>query len=192
MPRPGHPATHPATQNFQSEIILSESSISYVQVDTIARILSPLVPYFRSIPGGISVLSLFDGIGGLGVALWRLGVTIKRYIGVEIDEHCRTVVDHWWRVNGLGDSGKLGFVNDIKLLTTPKIAELVAEGPFDLVAGGSPCNNLTGNNRQPKDSAGGRSGLLGRDSRLFLEFPRVLNEVERLQLRAGRACVVTS
>ncbi|GAQ85766.1 S-adenosyl-L-methionine-dependent methyltransferases superfamily protein [Klebsormidium nitens] len=162
------------------------------QVDTIARLLSPLVPYFRSIPGGISVLSLFDGISGLGVALWRLGVTIKRYISVEIDEHCRTVVDHWWRVHNLGNSGELSFVTDIKQLTTPRIAELIAEGPFDLVAGGSPCNNLTGNNRQPKDSAGGRSGLLGRDSRLFLEFPRVLNEVERLQLRAGRASVVTS
>jgi site-specific DNA-cytosine methylase len=161
-----------------------------MQVDTIAYLLSPLVPLFRSIPGGISVLALFDGIGGLGVALHRLKIPIKRYISVEIDEHCRSVVRTWWDQNGLYRTGTLEVVTDVNLLTTSKIAHIVSEGPLDFVGGGSPCNNLTGNNRRPAESAGGRSGLLGRDSRLFLEFPRVLNEVERFQMRGGRGTAI--
>ncbi|GAQ78775.1 S-adenosyl-L-methionine-dependent methyltransferases superfamily protein [Klebsormidium nitens] len=160
------------------------------QVDTIADVISPLHTYFRSIPGGISVLSLFDGIGGAGVAVHRRAVPIKRYISVENNEHCRTVVQNWWKRNGLDRTGCLEFIDDVRLLTTRKIAELVAAGPLDLLVGGSPCNQLTGNNRGPNNTAGGRSGLFGRESRLFLDFFRVLNEVERLQLRAGREFVV--
>jgi hypothetical protein len=58
-------------------------------VDTIAFILSPIVAHLKKIPGGICLLSLFDGIGGLAVALNRLKVPIKRYISVEKCAYCR-------------------------------------------------------------------------------------------------------
>lgn len=41
---------------------------------------------------------------------------------------------------------------------------------FDLIAGGTPCNNFAGRNRGDKQSANGRSGLDGKHSRLFYNF----------------------
>jgi hypothetical protein len=61
-------------------------------VDTIAYILSPIVDRLKQIPGGITLVSLFDGIGGLAVALRRWDVRIKRYISVESCPHCRYLI----------------------------------------------------------------------------------------------------
>lgn len=44
-----------------------------------------------------------------------------------------------------------------------------------LVTGGSPCNNISGNNRRPSDTSTGRSGLSGFHSGMFLEFASVIN-----------------
>ena len=54
-------------------------------------------------------------------------------------------------------------------------------GPFDLVIGGSPCNNFTGNNRVSKDKPTGRAGLDGKDSRLFMQFVNVVKEILLIQ-----------
>jgi site-specific DNA-cytosine methylase len=96
------------------------------------------------------------------------------------------VVKNWWETNNLQETGTLEFVNDIKDLDTAALARIVNEGPVDLLGGGSPCNQLTRNNRQSTENPRGRSGVLGVDSRLFLEYPRVLNQLEMLQLRAGK------
>ena len=54
---------------------------------------------------------------------------------------------------------------------------MVQEYGCHLVIGGSPCNNITGNNRQSSTTASGRSGFGGEDSKLFIEFVRALNLV---------------
>ncbi len=46
-----------------------------------------------------------------------------------------------------------------------------AFGGFDLVVGGSPCNNLAGSNRVH------RTGLVGKESSLFFDYCRILDLV---------------
>ncbi|KAI3779391.1 hypothetical protein L2E82_09107 [Cichorium intybus] len=50
-------------------------------------------------------------------------------------------------------------------------------GGFDLVIGGSPCNNLSGGNRWTRD------GLEGEHSSLFYHYPRILEAVKSLMNR---------
>lgn len=44
---------------------------------------------------------------------------------------------------------------------------------FDLIAGGTPCNNFSGSNRGAKEAASGRSGLNGKHSRIFYNFAEI-------------------
>lgn len=43
---------------------------------------------------GITVLSLFDGVGSAVVALQKLGLVIKNYFSSEIDPHCNLVLQY--------------------------------------------------------------------------------------------------
>ena len=61
----------------------------------------------------------------------------------------------------------------MKSLTDDRVASFVTRfGGFDLVIGGSPCNNLAGCNRYTRD------GLEGEQSVLFYEYVRILNVVK--------------
>ncbi|CAM6092876.1 unnamed protein product [Calypogeia fissa] len=138
------------------------------QVTTVAYHLSVLRPIYRN---GIRVLSLFSGIGGAEVALHKLGIFLKLVVSVEIDDKARMVVDSWWKTTN--QKGTLIHTfTDVKEVDSRAIQGLVDEfGGFDLVIGGSPCNNLSGNNRCS------RTGLAGPASVTFFEFPRILAEV---------------
>lgn len=50
------------------------------------------------------------------------------------------------------------------------VCRMLKEYGCHLVIGGSPCNNISGNNRQPASSDTGRAGFAGRQSQLFHEF----------------------
>jgi hypothetical protein len=64
-----------------------------------------------------------------------------------------------------------------------KIQGLVNQyGGFDLKIGGSPCNNLLGNNRCS------RFGLVGPASVTFFEFPRIVDEVRKYMAQRQRKC----
>lgn len=122
-------------------------------------------------PSGINVLSLFSGIGGAEVALYRLGIHLKNVVSVEKSEVNRTVMRSWWEQSN--QTGNLIEYNDIEGLERDEIKQVMASvGGFDLVIGGSPCNNLSGSNRVSRD------GLEGKDSSLFFEYVRVLNVVK--------------
>ncbi|GMH24472.1 hypothetical protein Nepgr_026315 [Nepenthes gracilis] len=126
------------------------------QVDTVAYHLSVLKDMF---PGGITVLSLFSGIGGAEVALHRLGIRLKTVVSVEISEVNRNIVHSWWEQTN--QKGNLVDILDVEHLTGDRLEELINSfGAFDLVIGGSPCNNLAGSNRVSRD------GLEGKDSSL--------------------------
>ncbi|XP_075451432.1 DNA (cytosine-5)-methyltransferase 3A-like isoform X3 [Ascaphus truei] len=107
----------------------------------------------------IRVLSLFDGIATGLLVLKDLGIQIDRYIASEVCEDSITVgmVRH---------QGKIMYVGDVRNVTHKHIQQW---GPFDLVIGGSPCNDLSIVNPA-------RKGLFEGTGRLFFEFYRLLHE----------------
>lgn len=138
------------------------------QVDTVAYHLSVLKDMF---PSGVTLLSLFSGIGGAEVALHRLGIPLKNVVSVEISEVNRNIVRSWWEQTN--QKGTLIDIADVQQLNGDRLEQLINSfGGFDLVVGGSPCNNLAGSNRVSRD------GLEGKDSALFYDFFRILDLVK--------------
>ncbi|MCI4395707.1 hypothetical protein PGIGA_G00195130 [Pangasianodon gigas] len=107
----------------------------------------------------IRVLSLFDGIATGLLVLKDLGIQVERYVASEVCEDSITVgmVRH---------HGRIMYVGDVRNVTHKHIQEW---GPFDLVIGGSPCNDLSIVNPA-------RKGLFEGTGRLFFEFYRLLHE----------------
>ncbi|KAG7550732.1 Ubiquitin-associated domain [Arabidopsis thaliana x Arabidopsis arenosa] len=139
------------------------------QVDTVAYHLSVLKPLF---PNGIKVLSLFTGIGGGEVALHRLQIRMNVVVSVEISEANRNILRSFWEQTN--QKGILREFKDVEKLDDHTIEQLMDEyGGFDLVIGGSPCNNLAGGNRHS------RVGLEGAHSSLFFDYCRILDTVSR-------------
>ncbi|KAI3966392.1 hypothetical protein MKW92_046921 [Papaver armeniacum] len=141
------------------------------QINTVAYHLSVLKEQFK---GGIKVLSLFSGIGGAEIALDRLGIPLRLVVSVEFSEVNRNILRSWWN-----DTRQTGILvddtTDVRMLTNNKLEKLVKKyGGFDLVIGGSPCNNITGSNRWH------RVGLEGAQSVLFYDYCRILVNVIRL------------
>ncbi|XP_004697979.1 DNA (cytosine-5)-methyltransferase 3B isoform X1 [Echinops telfairi] len=116
----------------------------------------PAIPAARRQP--IRVLSLFDGIATGYLVLKDLGIKIEKYVASEVCEESIAVgtVKH---------EGNIKYVNDVRNITKRNIEEW---GPFDLVIGGSPCNDLS--NVNPA-----RKGLYEGTGRLFFEFYHLLN-----------------
>ncbi|PUZ42209.1 hypothetical protein GQ55_9G565900 [Panicum hallii var. hallii] len=136
-------------------------------VDTVAYHLSVLRDMF---PQGMNVLSLFSGIGGAEVALHRLGIRMKTVVSVEISEVNRFVLRSWWDQT---QTGTLIEIADVQSLTSERLESCIRRiGGFDLVIGGSPCNNLAGRNRFHRD------GLEGEHSSLFYHYARILDTVK--------------
>jgi site-specific DNA-cytosine methylase len=116
------------------------------------------------------VLSLISGIGGGEVALHKLGLFSKALVVVEIDAKLRAVIWSWWKKTL--EKGELILKEDVRDLTYEALSGLIEKvGKIDFIIGGSPCNNLSGNNRVS------RVGLSGKESNLFVKFPRILNIV---------------
>ncbi|XP_058180349.1 DNA (cytosine-5)-methyltransferase DRM2 isoform X2 [Rhododendron vialii] len=140
------------------------------QVDTVAYHLSVLKDLY---PGGVNILSLFSGIGGAEVALHRLGIPLKNVVSVEKCEVNRNIVRSWW--DQTNQKGNLIEFADVQQLNANELGPLVhAFGGFDLIIGGSPCNNLAGSNRVSRD------GLEGKESALFYDYFRILDLVKRI------------
>uniref|UniRef100_A0A8C2KY37 DNA (cytosine-5-)-methyltransferase n=1 Tax=Cyprinus carpio TaxID=7962 RepID=A0A8C2KY37_CYPCA len=119
----------------------------------------PAVPAEQRRP--IRVLSLFDGIATGYLVLRDLGFKVDVYIASEVCEDSISVgvVRH---------EGKIQYVHDVRNISRKNIAEW---GPFDLVIGGSPCNDLSIVNPA-------RKGLYEGTGRLFFEFYRLLSEAK--------------
>nr|XP_061802999.1 DNA (cytosine-5)-methyltransferase 3C-like [Nerophis lumbriciformis] len=115
----------------------------------------PCVPADRRKP--LKVLSLFDGIATGYLVLKDLGFKVERYIASEICEDSIAV-------GMIKHAGKIEYVNDVRTITRKHLAEW---GPFDLLIGGSPCNDLSIVNPV-------RKGLFEGTGRLFFEFYRIL------------------
>uniref|UniRef100_A0A667YQU1 DNA (cytosine-5-)-methyltransferase n=1 Tax=Myripristis murdjan TaxID=586833 RepID=A0A667YQU1_9TELE len=117
---------------------------------------------YPSIPANlrrpIRVLSLFDGIATGYLVLKDLGFKVEKYIASEICEDSIAVAN-------VNHEGKIIQVDDVRSITKEHIEEW---GPFDLLIGGSPCNDLSIVNHL-------RKGLYEGTGRLFFEYYRILN-----------------
>lgn len=141
-------------------------------IDTVAYHLSVLRDMF---PHGMNVLSLFSGIGGAEVALHRLGIRMKTVVSVEKSEVNRFVLRSWWDQT---QKGTLIEIADVQSLTSERLESFISGiGGFDLVIGGSPCNNFAGRNRFSRD------GLEGEHSSLFYHYSRILDTVKSIMDR---------
>lgn len=104
----------------------------------------------------MKVLSLFDGISCARVALERAGIPVEEYYASEVDKYAIQISN-----KNYPDIKHIGDVNNIIAHTEP----------FDLLIGGSPCQDLS---IAKKD----RKGLDGERSGLFWEYVRILRENE--------------
>nr|KYP66155.1 DNA (cytosine-5)-methyltransferase DRM2 [Cajanus cajan] len=141
------------------------------QVDTVAYHLSVLKGHF---PNGINVLSLFSGIGGAEVALDRLGIMLKNVVSVEKAEVNRNIIRSWWEQTD--QRGNLIEIDDVQKVSSNQLRQWMTKfGGFDLIIGGSPCNNFSGSNRVS------RHGLEGEQSSLFYDYFRIVDAVMDIQ-----------
>ena len=104
----------------------------------------------------MKVLSLFDGISCGMVALERAGIQVERYVAYEIEPNAIKISQkNYPQIEHCGD------------VTT---ADFTRYKGFDLLIGGSPCQDLC--------SMGSHKGLAGEKSSLFFEFARALKDVK--------------
>ena len=102
-------------------------------------------------------LSLFSGIEAASCAWQPLGWELKGVCEIE-KFPCNVLKHHYPEVPNLGDITKL---------TRPQLEAL---GPIDLIVGGSPCQNFS--------VAGNQEGLKGAQSKLAIDYIRVINTVK--------------
>ena len=106
----------------------------------------------------MKVLSLFDGISCGMVALERAGIPVEKYVAYEIEPNAIKISKkNYPQIEHCGD------------VTT---ADFTQYNGFDLLIGGSPCQDLS----NYKYNIGDVKGLDGKKSRLFYHFVRALRE----------------
>ncbi|CAL8306222.1 unnamed protein product [Gadus morhua 'NCC'] len=116
----------------------------------------PSIPANRRRP--LRVLSLFDGIGTGYLVLKDLGFKVDKYFASEICEDSLAVT----RIN---HETRITHVDDVRFITQEQLTKW---GPFDLLIGGSPCNDLSIVNPY-------RKGIYEGSGRLFFEYYRILH-----------------
>ncbi|XP_059189546.1 uncharacterized protein LOC131971901 isoform X2 [Centropristis striata] len=116
---------------------------------------------YPSIPANLRrplrVLSLFDGIATGYVVLKDLGFKVEKYVASEVCEDSLAVAT-------INHDKKIIHVGDVRSITQDNLEQW---GPFDLLIGGSPCNDLSIVNPV-------RKGLFEGTGRLFFDFYRIL------------------
>ncbi|XP_054466005.1 LOW QUALITY PROTEIN: uncharacterized protein LOC129100411 [Anoplopoma fimbria] len=116
---------------------------------------------YPSIPANlrrpVRVLALFDGIATGYLVLKDLGFKVEKYVASEVCEDSLAVA-------AINHDGKIIHVGDACLITQEHIEQW---GPFDLLIGGSPCNDLSIVNPY-------RKGIYEGTGRLFFDYYRIL------------------
>ncbi|XP_034091018.1 uncharacterized protein LOC117558748 isoform X2 [Gymnodraco acuticeps] len=116
---------------------------------------------YPSIPANlrrpIKVLSLFDGIA--------TGYLVLKDLGFKVDEcYASEICEDSIAVTTVNHNGKIIHVGDARFITQKHLEQW---GPFDMLIGGSPCNDLSIVNHL-------RKGLYEGSGRLFFEYYRIL------------------
>ena len=109
----------------------------------------------------MKVLSLFDGISCGMVALERAKIPVERYVAYEIEPNAINISKkNYPQIEHMGDVTK---------------ADFSQYAGFDLLIGGSPCQDLS---VYKTSSAEGWKGLDGSKSNLFYHYVRALKEIK--------------
>ena len=109
----------------------------------------------------MKVLSLFDGISCGMVALERAGIPVERYVAYEIEENAINISKkNYPQIEHMGDVTK---------------ADFLQYAGFELLIGGSPCQDLS---VYKASSAECWKGLNGSKSNLFYHYVRALKEIK--------------
>ena len=106
----------------------------------------------------MNVLSTFNGMGCIWLALDKLGIKVNKRYSSEIDKYATKVNDA-----NYPDTVQLGDVTNIKAADLENI---------DLIVGGSPCQGFS--------FAGKQLNFDDPRSKLFFEFVRLLNEIKEI------------
>ncbi len=106
----------------------------------------------------MKVLSLFNGLGGVWIALDKLDIKVTKRYSSETDKYANIVNDA-----NYSDTIQLG---DIRNIDVSKLDII------DLIVGGSPCQGFS--------FAGKQLNFNDPRSALFFEFVRVLNDVKKI------------
>tara|TARA_R100000995_G_scaffold50486_1_gene24347 strand:- start:215 stop:1207 length:993 start_codon:yes stop_codon:yes gene_type:complete len=117
----------------------------------------------RLTPNGINVLSPFNGCSGALLALIESNIPVKTYISLETDKYANTVSQANW-------GNTVWQMGDVRGFSREMYREsYLDKNPFDLLIGGSPCQDVS--------FAGHQKGLIpGTRSSLFFEYVRLLKE----------------
>lgn len=168
----GYPLNH--TKVGESGLIERLISLKYsFQTDTLAYHLSVLKHLY---PAGITMFSIFSGIGGAEIALHKLGIPLKGVVSVETCATKRRILRRWWETTG--QIGQLEQIDDIHKLTSSKLESLMKRfGGFDFLICQNPCSSSV--SKVPAQS-GGDPGF---DFSLFYEFVRVYQRVKNMMDR---------
>ena len=109
-------------------------------------------------------VGLFDGLGGLRVALSRLPVVVIGFISSEVDRTAKRLVRRRWP--GVIEWGDITQID--RRMVDAAAGVYRTEVDVVLVGAGSPCQDLS-------QLLAGRTGLRGSRSSLFFEIPRLLS-----------------
>lgn len=114
-----------------------------------------------------TVLSLFDGMSCCQIALNRIGIKPTKYFASEIKKSAIKVTkQNYPDTIHIGDVTKVSYKDGI--LYTENVNYEI--GHIDLLAGGSPCQDLSRMNKE-------QTGLSGNKSSLFWEYARIKKEI---------------
>jgi DNA-cytosine methyltransferase len=101
----------------------------------------------------LKVLGLFSGIGGFELGLQQAGMKIETMC--EIEEYCRNVLHRNFK--------DVKIIEDVKNLTAKP-------DTYDVLCGGFPCTQIS--------HAGKGGGIEGKDSSLWKEYKRLIDEAK--------------
>jgi len=103
-----------------------------------------------------NVVSLFDGISCLQIALEKAGIPYENYYSSEVDEYCMKITQ-----KNYPSTIQLGDICDLTKAHLPN--------NIDLLVGGSPCQDFS--------LMGNQLNFSGNRSRLFFEYLRLKNDL---------------
>uniref|UniRef100_A0A1J3FZB1 DNA (Cytosine-5)-methyltransferase DRM2 n=1 Tax=Noccaea caerulescens TaxID=107243 RepID=A0A1J3FZB1_NOCCA len=147
---------------------------SCFQTDTLAYHLSVLKSMF---PEGLTVLSIFSGIGGAEIAVNRLGIHLKGVVSVEHCELSRKILKRWWQTSG--QTGELVQIEDIKSLKTNKLETLMQRfGGFDLVICQNPPTPLDLSKETSRSEAAFNYSLFNEFVRISKRVRDIMSQVD--------------
>lgn len=164
----GYPVHHTRSAGF-SLVDRFSSLKNCFQIDTLAYHLSVLKSLF---PGGLTVLSIYSGIGGAELALYRLGIQLKVVVSLEPCEIKRRILKHWWEKHGI--TGELVQMESLgSRLALNKLDGLIHKyNGFDIVIGQNPLTSPSRSSCTKKSK-----NPLDLNFPLFYEFVRALQLV---------------